>query len=91
MYHLTRFFFTIFYCKSFNNAGFGLFTLQGRSLWPSAPRMTKRWKREHLSTCRGRHKTGPCTMIIFYKWSSENRFFSTKSSLGWENRNYGLF
>ena len=49
----SQYFFTIFYLKSFNNAGFGLFTLQGRSLWPSAPRMAKRWKREHLSTCRG--------------------------------------
>ena len=30
-------------------------------------------------------------IIIFYKWSSENRFFSTNPSLAWKRRNYGLF
>ena len=28
---------------------------------------------------------------IFYKWSSENRFFSTKVSLGRKWRDYGTF
>ena len=30
-------------------------------------------------------------MMIFYKWSSENRFFSTKQSLGSKFRDYGPF
>ena len=30
-------------------------------------------------------------IIIFYKWSSENRFFSTKVSLAWKWRNYEPF
>nr|DAU48852.1 MAG TPA: hypothetical protein [Caudoviricetes sp.] len=30
-------------------------------------------------------------IIIFYKWSSENRFFSTKPSLGRKNANFGQF
>jgi hypothetical protein len=28
---------------------------------------------------------------LFYKWSSENRFFSTKVSLGRKWRDYGAF
>lgn len=30
-------------------------------------------------------------IIIFYKGSSENRFFSKKVSLAWKFRNYGSF
>ena len=43
------------------------------------------------SSCKSPNAHQFNRVIIFYKWSSENRFFSTKVSLGRKWRNYGVF
>ena len=64
----------------------GIVTLSGLHFLPFGV-----WTATGAAPCKAHDAHLLNRVMTFYKWSSENRFFSTKPSLGRKNANYGLF